>query len=315
MLLCRLHRMNKPRVRCDKWLLASCCALAGFSVYQLTVLENDLSDAKDRVLKAAQFQVMTYLTSNLPQQVRQWYSYLPEEVEILNDLEQNDDSLIAHIRKRVLVAPPEPNVPYTLHRQGKPSNSTLVKTLLKVFQNKSRGYFVESRALDGEDASVTLELEKEKRWEGLLIEPDPSNFQKLLATNRKSWLAPTCLSQNSQPLLTKIAVSGVKRGQASVDVHCLPLMALLSAANRTVIDLLRLDLNGDELGVLQSITFDSTFIAAISVKFAHSRTRKETLREFVEKQGYVLFKTNSTVDLWAAEDYLFVKEESGLPRL
>jgi hypothetical protein len=60
---------------------------------------------------------------------------------------------------------------------------------------------VEGRALDGEDASVTLELERDKKWEGLLVEPDPSIFQKLLATNRKAWLAPTCFSQKTSPVL------------------------------------------------------------------------------------------------------------------
>jgi len=62
---------------------------------------------------------------------------------------------------------------------------------------------VEGRALDGEDASVTLELERDKKWEGLLVEPDPSIFQKLLATNRKAWLAPTCFSQKTSPVLVK----------------------------------------------------------------------------------------------------------------
>jgi len=72
---------------------------------------------------------------------------------------------------------------------------------------------VESRALDGEDMSVTLELERDKKWEGLLVEPDPSIFQKLLAKNRKSWLAPTCLSQKTTPLLVNAIIIKVYGAQ------------------------------------------------------------------------------------------------------
>jgi len=46
-----------------------------------------------------------------------------------------------------------------------------------------------------------------------------------------------------------------------VDVHCFPLAAMVSAMNKTVIDLLRLDLNGDELNALKTIPFDSMYIA------------------------------------------------------
>ncbi|XP_065334932.1 protein Star-like [Cloeon dipterum] len=303
------------RVRCDKWLLAACCLLAATSVWQLTQLESDLADAKLRVLNAAQHQVMTYLTSNLPQAVRQWYSYLPVEIDTLNDLDQNDPSLIRHVRQRSLVPPSDRSVAYNLRKSDKPTNSTLVKTLLKIFENKTSGFFVESRALDGEEMSVTLELERNKKWDGLLIEPDPSNFQKMLATNRKCWLAPVCLSTENTPILTKVSVSGLKRGEGTVDVHCLPLASLLIALNSTVVDLLRLDLNGDELPVLETISFDSVFIAAISVKFAHGRTRKETMRNFVEGKGYTLYTVNKTIDLWSDEDYLFIKDDSGLPKM
>jgi hypothetical protein len=53
---------------------------------------------------------------------------------------------------------------------------------------------------------------------------------------------------------------------------------------------------------------------AISVKFSHGRTRKESLKEFAEKNGFSLFKANETSDLWAQENFLFIKEESGLPK-
>jgi hypothetical protein len=56
-------------------------------------------------------------------------------------------------------------------------------------------------------------------------------------------------------------LTGLKRGHGLVDVHCHPMAALLTAMNRTVVDLLRLDLNGDELNVLKTFPFDSMYIA------------------------------------------------------
>lgn len=60
--------------------------------------------------------------------------------------------------------------------------------------------------------------------------------------------------------------------------------------------------------------FVSGLEKAISVKFSHGRTRKESLIEFAEKNGYFVFKANETSDLWAQENFLFIKEESGLPK-
>jgi elongation factor P hydroxylase len=59
------------RIRCEKWLLTFCCALAGVSIWQLLVLQGEVADARQRVVQVAQQQVMTYLTSNLPQRMKQ----------------------------------------------------------------------------------------------------------------------------------------------------------------------------------------------------------------------------------------------------
>jgi elongation factor P hydroxylase len=52
-------------------MLAFCCALSGVSIWQLLVLQGEVADARQRVVQVAQQQVMTYLTSNLPQRTKQ----------------------------------------------------------------------------------------------------------------------------------------------------------------------------------------------------------------------------------------------------
>lgn len=64
---------------------------------------------------------------------------------------------------------------------------------------QKNGIFIEVGALDGETRSNTLYLERYLNWTGLLIEPDPLNFVRLVRRNRKAWLSPTCLSVKPHP--------------------------------------------------------------------------------------------------------------------
>ena len=60
------------------------------------------------------------------------------------------------------------------------SKSSFVNT----FQTK--GFFVDIGAGDGETNSVTLGLELQAEWEGLLVEGDPIKFKQLLSKHRRS---------------------------------------------------------------------------------------------------------------------------------
>src|ERR1700755_589614 len=59
---------------------------------------------------------------------------------------------------------------------------------------QKNGTFIEAGAFDGETFSNTLNLEKEFGWSGLLIEPNPFQYQLLARKNRKAYLANCCLS-------------------------------------------------------------------------------------------------------------------------
>ena len=42
-------------------------------------------------------------------------------------------------------------------------------------------------------------MEQFLHWEGILIEADPKNFEKVLKKNRKAWSVPACLSTSVNP--------------------------------------------------------------------------------------------------------------------
>ncbi|CAG7824599.1 unnamed protein product, partial [Allacma fusca] len=71
--------------------------------------------------------------------------------------------------------------------------------VLKLFNKMKNGFFIECGALDGETRSNTLALERDHRWEGLLVEGDPSNYNLLLKKNRKAWTANCCLAVHPYP--------------------------------------------------------------------------------------------------------------------
>jgi hypothetical protein len=45
------------------------------------------------------------------------------------------------------------------------------------------------------------------------------------------------------------------------------------------------------------------------VEFSHGAEPKETMRKFMEEKGYKVFPSN---DKWTVENYIFIKEGSGL---
>ena len=59
-------------------------------------------------------------------------------------------------------------------------------------------FYVECGAYDGEFFSNSIWLERDLKWEGLLIEADPETFDKLASKNRKAWTGKFCLSNTPQ---------------------------------------------------------------------------------------------------------------------
>ena len=74
------------------------------------------------------------------------------------------------------------------------------------------GFFVEAGAYDGELISNTLLFELKMGWSGILIEPNPIAFEKLLSKKRKAWSINCCLSMKPYPETVSFDVSGLVGG-------------------------------------------------------------------------------------------------------
>lgn len=67
---------------------------------------------------------------------------------------------------------------------------------------------------------------------------------------------------------------------------CFPLYSFMLAMNRTLIDFLTLDVEGDELNVLKTIPFDKLTIRMITVEYMHVPGKSKIVRQFMEGKGF-----------------------------
>ena len=71
---------------------------------------------------------------------------------------------------------------------------------------QERGFYVECGAYDGETQSTTLLFERYRKWQGLLIEPDPMNFHKLMLKRRMAFILNACVSPYPYPVMVREVV-------------------------------------------------------------------------------------------------------------
>ena len=150
------------------------------------------------------------------------------------------------------------------------------------FKNKKSGFFVEIGAYDGIEGSNCYHFEKFMNWEGIAIEASPLHFEKL-KKNRNCKLINLALgSENKQVEFYEVVegftqMSGInnlnfqnsfqriKKNSDSkinkIDIECKTFGKLIP--DDQIIDLISIDIEGNELDVLKSIDFDKYQIKVI----------------------------------------------------
>ncbi|XP_037776565.1 protein Star-like [Penaeus monodon] len=187
----------------------------------------------------------------------------------------NDEALASHLKSNYFT--PAASVDYNLSGVVgyKPYHNDVLDFIKEWFKNKRNGVFVDLGAGDGEYRSFTLPLEKDLGWTGLLVEPNPKQYKKLLKKGRKAVSTRACVSPFSYPSMMPMsypkgspqdeeaAIQQLGRTklhqlwqEADIDlekfeVQCIPLENLIYAAGITSsIDLLVLDMSGTDLDVM-----------------------------------------------------------------
>lgn len=204
----------------------------------------------------------------------------------------------------------------------------------KIFKGKKDGFFVEVGALDGFGASNTWFFEKELGWSGLLIEPNPIEFNKMINYDRYKSFKENCAISNVEQEVTFLSIEGpcnvlsgirdfyppqhIDRINRELNMYkgypighelyskcedikmkSVRLETLFDKYKMKNIDLISIDVEGAEYPVLNSINFEKVEIDVFLIENNYG-LQKET--EFLESKGYKLFGNIQ----W---DLIFVKNE------
>ena len=179
------------------------------------------------------------------------------------------------------------------------------------FKGRSTGNetFVEQGAYNGMTATNSRFFDTCLAWKGLLIEGNPTNYQKVVTsrpTAHRMSFAPSCTAEYEainktipfyvQPFANTGLVDAAKtyEGRATVDVPCGPLTPVLQDLfGDQGVSFFSLDVEGAEKLVLDTVDFKAVRIDIIMIEGEndHCRARqrcqvREDVRARMEAEGY-----------------------------
>jgi len=201
------------------------------------------------------------------------------------------------------------------------------------FKDKLNGFFVDVGAGDGILFSNTYFFEKNLNWNGIVIEPQKGFFKKLKKNrpNSRCYNYAINLKESQETMLGYSHTAGLKKSLApeylehwaavweddcpwlgkpfkknlnKQIVKTIPLRNILKEIN--YIDLLKIDVEGGELGVLRSmdwfipvkvICIEVTGEAIYPIGHKTSEQESETT-DFIKNKGFVFNKRLGLDEIW-----------------
>lgn len=188
--------------------------------------------------------------------------------------------------------------------------------VLKFYNNKKDGFFVEIGASDGINLSNTYLLEKNYNWKGICVEPIPKNFNLLCKNRPNSLCCDNAVYNesnmdvifdiaNNYDLLSGIAnnidchKTAVDKNKTQITVKTITLNDLLEKYNAPLlIDYLSLDTEGSELEILKFFDFNKYIFGLIDIEHNFVEPRRTQIRELLTSNGYDYIKENNFDDCY-----------------
>ena len=184
------------------------------------------------------------------------------------------------------------------------------------FREKKNGYFLEIGAFDGIQGSNCLFFEKFKNWNGLAIEPSPTQFEKL-KRNRKCKLINKAASAISGKMtFIEIDSSGSdsqlsclekyysdksqsvlkKNNLKKYMVEVLTFEEILKNVDKEVIDYCSIDIEGAETALIKNFNFSNYKIKVLSIE--NNWSDKIKYDNILVKHGYSFYDSVGVDEIW-----------------
>ena len=188
--------------------------------------------------------------------------------------------------------------------------------VLKFYNNKKNGFFIEIGASDGIELSNTYLLEKMYNWKGVCVEPIPKRFE-LLCKNRENTLCYNYAVYNESDTQVTFDISNVydllsgieknidchmnivNSNKRQIIVNTFSFNDLLEKSNAPLfIDYLSLDTEGSELEILKSVDLQKYTFGLIDVEHNYVEPRRTQIRDLLTSNGYEYIKENQFDDCY-----------------
>lgn len=257
----------------------------------------------------------------------------------LNQLEQHDPKLIKAIQIKYLIPPSKEKYNFSqpqIRLKGQFGQPLVIDSM---FNNTFKGgFFIEAGAFDGESLSNSIRFEVLHGWRGLLVEPNPQLFVRLLKKHRKAWILPHCFSTKITPEVVKFNLAGLFGGiinpekdhkrnsidqvnhaskkltNKAISIQCFPLYSVLLALGNPTVHYMSLDIEGAEMAILRTIPFDKVDIKILQIETNHLGKVFEgnhtDLTELLTRAGYYHFQKLKIDDIWVKNGFTVYKDGS-----
>jgi FkbM family methyltransferase len=188
--------------------------------------------------------------------------------------------------------------------------------VIKFYDNKTEGFFIEVGASDGIQLSNTYLLETQYKWKGICCEPIPDKFEKLVQNRPNA----TCYNEavyhtSGLTLSFDIAKNGdlmsgisqhidrhknfVNSNKETIEVKTISLLDALNNANApSFIEYMSLDTEGSELEILKTFDFDKYTFGLIDIEHNYVEPRRTDMKNLLLSKGYVYKGQNEWDDMF-----------------
>jgi FkbM family methyltransferase len=188
--------------------------------------------------------------------------------------------------------------------------------VIKSYNNKENGFFIEIGASDGIKFSNTYLLETQYKWNGICCEPIPNKFEQLVKNRPNSICYDKAVYNNSGLTLNfDIAnnfdmLSGisdhidchkslVNNNKDVIQVQTISLLDLLNNANApSFIEYMSLDTEGSEFEILKNFDFEKYTFGLIDVEHNYIEPRRTEIKNLLLSKGYIYKGENICDDMY-----------------